>query len=321
MSPASHAAPHATTREADPLVSVIIPAYDPGPYLVEALGSALAQSYGGVEVIVVDDGSHEDFRAAVAAFGPAVKYVRQANRGVASARNRGVACSRGTFLAFLDADDRLLPTAIADGLAVLRERPDAALAAGLCQVIDMEGRPRPFTQQPDGSGDSYFDMLQSNFIWMPAQVVYRRQAFESAGGFDPQLDACADYDLYLRITRRYPIVRHRRVVADYRVHDRNMSGNAALMLVSALRALDRQWSFVRTRPIYRAAYWSGRRFWRQHYGTRLVEEIRADIKRPHARQRALRAAALLFRHHPLEVFRQLGRKARSVALDFGGNTR
>jgi hypothetical protein len=164
-------------------------------------------------------------------------------------------------------------------------------------------------------------MLQSNFIWMPAQVVDRRDAFEASGGFDTTVNACADYDLYLRLTRTNPVACHRRVVAEYRYHHKNMSSDNALMLASALRALDRQWAYAMTSATYRRAYWKGRRFWREFYGSGLVEEIRAGIKAPGGRYRALRGAVILLRHHPVEALRQFGRKMRCVALDLVGATR
>lgn len=303
------------------LVSVIIPAHNPGDYLREAIGSALAQSYRDVEVVVVDDGSTEDFAGVVRSFGERVTYLRQPNRGVATARNRGAAESRGGYLVFLDADDRLLPTAVEDGLRELVGRPESAFAAGLCRLIDAAGRRFPFTQQAEGTGDHYCDMLRSNFIWMPAQVIYRREPFVAAGGFDRSVDACADYDLYLRLTRVHAVVRHRRVVSEYRFHGKNMSGDPALMLASALRALRRQRPFVRNHPVYGPAYADGRRFWREYYGSRLVEEIRAGIKTSEVRHHAVRGAAILFRHHPLEFFRQLGRKARRIALGIAGSAR
>lgn len=303
-------------RSTPGLVSIVIPCFNPGPYLADALASAREQTHAAVEVIVVDDGSTEDLRPIVDAVA-GVRYVRQRNRGVSAARNRGARESRGEFLVFLDADDRLLPDAVRTGLDELARLPDAALAAGLCYPVGPQGDPLPFKQQAPITGDPYVAMLQGNFIWMPAQVIYRRLAFEDLGGFDGTVDACADYDLYLRATRERPVVCHRALVAEYRFHDGNMSGDKALMLASALQVLDRQWGFVRRRREYRVAYDEGRRFWREYYGSGLVEDIRADVR--HSPVRAVRRAAVLLRHHPTEALRQLGRKIRRVVLDLAGS--
>lgn len=302
------------------LVSIVIPCYNPGRYLAEAIESALGQTHSSIEVIVVDDGSTEDVLA-ITRPSPAVRYLRQPNQGVAAARNEGARASRGRFLVFLDADDRLLPDAVCRGLDVLGTRPAAAFAAGLCRAIGPRGELLPFRQQPEIKEDRYLEMLESNFIWMPGQVVYRREAFASSGGFDSSVDACADYDLYLRLIRQHPIACHRHLVAEYRFHEKNMSADPALMLASALQVLSRQWPHVRKRSAYRHAYAKGRRFWQHYYGSGLVEEIRAGIRTPDARYRAVRGAAILLRHHPVEALRQLGRKLRCVVLDLAGSTR
>src|ERR687898_3616338 len=108
--------------EAAPLVSVVIPCYNQARFLGEAIESVLAQSYPHFEVIVVDDGS-TDNTSEVAASYAGVRYIRQENQGLAGARNAGIRRSRGSYLVFLDADDRLLADALEAGLASLEEHP------------------------------------------------------------------------------------------------------------------------------------------------------------------------------------------------------
>jgi glycosyltransferase involved in cell wall biosynthesis len=90
-------------------VSAIVPTHNHGRFLGEAVRSALAQTRPPLEVIVVDDGSTDDTGEAVAALAGLIRYVRQENRGVSSARNRGAGLALGTLLAFLDADDLWMP--------------------------------------------------------------------------------------------------------------------------------------------------------------------------------------------------------------------
>ena len=115
----------------DDLVTVVIPCYNGAAYLAEAIQSGLMQSHSSVEVLVIDDGSTDGSPAI--AQGYPVRYIRQENRGLSSARNTGIAQSRGQYLVFLDADDRLLPDAIASGLRVLN---------GASRVRDGGGQPR-----------------------------------------------------------------------------------------------------------------------------------------------------------------------------------
>src|SRR5215813_13858184 len=94
-----------TLSTSQPLVSVIIPTFDRAPWLGEAIASVLAQTYPHLELIIVDDGSHDATPEVVQAFGQVLTYIRQAHAGVSAARNRGVAASRGALVAFLDSDD------------------------------------------------------------------------------------------------------------------------------------------------------------------------------------------------------------------------
>src|SRR3712207_5573157 len=112
-----------------PLVSVVIPCYKQAHFLGEAIESVLAQSYPHFEVVVVDDGS-TDNTSEVAARYPGVRCVRQDNQGLAAARNSGLAHSKGEYLLFLDADDRLLPHALEVGVERLEAHPECAFVSG-----------------------------------------------------------------------------------------------------------------------------------------------------------------------------------------------
>ena len=98
-----------TSGKTNPRVSVIIPTYNRGWTLQAAMDSVLAQTYLDFELIVVDDGSSDDTAEILAAYGPEVKRIRQANAGVSAARNTGIRAARGELVAFLDSDDRWLP--------------------------------------------------------------------------------------------------------------------------------------------------------------------------------------------------------------------
>ena len=123
------------------------------------------------------------------------------------------------------------------------------------------------------TADHYLALLRSNYVGMVATVMYRRQVFEDVGGFDATLSACEDYDLYLRVARRFPIGNHDQLVADYRRHDRAMSTDVGKMLTAALTVLRSQRPFVTGNPDREAAFAAGMAFWRSYYGGVLASRL------------------------------------------------
>lgn len=119
--------------EERPLISVIVPVYNAGRYLAEAVESILAQAYRPIEIIVVDDGSTDDSADVARRFGSAVRYYFQANAGAAAARNQGVEFSQGTFLSFLDADDLWVTDKLSRQMAILADDPDLSMVFGHVQ--------------------------------------------------------------------------------------------------------------------------------------------------------------------------------------------
>ena len=292
---------------ATPLISVVIPCYNQGRFLSAAIASARSSSLD-VEVVVVDDGSTDD-TPDVARRQEGIIYVRQPNRGLAAARNAGLEKSRGELIVFLDADDALAPGALDAGVAALRDRPECALATGRCVMMDADGTHLPTARQPPIDGDAYVALLRENYIWMPAMAMFRRQAILEAGGFDPSADAAADYDLYLRVARRWPVHDHGEVVAFYRQHGSNMSANAARMLRETLQVHARERRRSRLTAVQHAAMRAGRRRWQEFYGDRLVEEVRAHVRAGDWRAAAAKAAVLA-RHHPRGLLLHARRKMR-----------
>src|SRR5829696_6977365 len=135
---------------ATPLVSVVIPCYNQAHFLEEAIESVLAQSYKDFEIIVIDDGSTDD-TGEVAGRYPRVRLFRQDNQGLAAARNAGLWRSKGEYLVFLDADDRLLPWALEVGLKHLRAHPECAFVSGYYRPIAVDGSPLPLPLQQNPS--------------------------------------------------------------------------------------------------------------------------------------------------------------------------
>jgi glycosyltransferase involved in cell wall biosynthesis len=114
----------------DPRISVIIPVYNHGLYLAEAIKSVLVQTLPPSEIIVVDDGSTDGTAETSRSFLPQIRYFRQAHRGLGSARNLGIEASRGNIIAHLDADDIWLPDKLAVQMEAMRDRQERALIGG-----------------------------------------------------------------------------------------------------------------------------------------------------------------------------------------------
>lgn len=277
-------------------VSVIIPCYNQAHFLGEALASVAAQSEAASEVIVVDDGS-TDNTSMVAGRYPGVQCVRQANAGLAAARNTGLRQATGDYVVFLDADDRLLPSALEVGLTALLARPGHAFTFGAWRLIGADGSVLPAAPAAQVMADQFRAFLRMCFISTPAAVMYLRTAVDVAGGFDPEVSASADYDLYLRLSRRWPVHCHGELVAEYRRHGANMTLDRGRMLASELAVLHRQWSRVRHAPDLVQAYHEGLRRARHYHGGRLAQEVTASAA-VGSWSPAVRGALRLLRHHP-----------------------
>jgi glycosyltransferase involved in cell wall biosynthesis len=282
------------------LISVVIPCYNQAHFLSEAIQSVLSQSYTDFEVIVVDDGSTDDTAEVALGYVAAdrrVRLIRQENRGLAGARNRGLAASRGEYVVFLDSDDRLVEEALEVGVRELASHPECAFVSGHYRPISADGDPYAVPRRARIDEDHYLALLRDNYISMPASVMYRRWVFEEVGGFNGSVDAAADWDLYLRVARRFPIFHHGEVVADYRWHGSNMTADPALMLRSTVSVLRGQRQLVEGNKRYEQALEEGIKLFREHNGVNLAKVIRSHIGRRDPGQ-ALRGALVLARYYP-----------------------
>ena len=197
-----HAAPRDTGAGDDGagLVSVVIPCYNAADVVAEAIDSALAQRYPAVEVVVVDDASTDGSWGVVTGYGDRVRALRlPANGGVSHARNRGVALARGEWLMFLDADNLMAPDTL-DGLVEAARGAPGSLAACPWEFLQEQAggwAARPLGRPFAPVGDPLAGWLEGHWA-PPCAVMYPRDVFLSAGGFDEALRRNEDGDLAMR---------------------------------------------------------------------------------------------------------------------------
>lgn len=285
------------------LVSIVIPTYNGARFIAQALDSILAQTHPVLEIIVVDDGSADQTRAICDRY-PTVTYIYQTNQGVNAARNHGLRASHGEFLVFLDHDDRLLPEAIATGLACAQAHPECAFVFGLSRVIGADGTILEDHPATIPMAD-YAGLLASDLrICPPATVLFRRHSLASVGGFDITLRLVEDYALYLRLSQEFPIYCHNQLIVEYRWHESNTSTRIVPMMQATFRLLAAQSTYVQQHPEYKVAYKRGKRQWRDFWCTALAYRTGHHLKN-HQLFSAIKVAIVLVFYSPLMFLRKL----------------
>jgi glycosyltransferase involved in cell wall biosynthesis len=261
----------------NPRVSVIIPVYNGGRFLGEAIASVLAQTYTDWELIVVDDGSTEAIEPVIAPYGSRLRYIRQENQGVAVARNRGLEVAQGEFIAFLDQDDWFEPDKLEVQVAALEESPHLGLVHSGWFVVDAAGE-RLSTVNPR-EGIPELD-LAAWLLWKPVflgAMLFRRSCFEEVGGFDKTLEKTPDVALVLQlILRGCQADWVSRPTVSYRQHPGNASRETRVQVRECERILDEMFTHPHLPPEIRrlesqARYnnlvWSA---WRLYYSREFV---------------------------------------------------
>ncbi|AMM40936.1 glycosyltransferase-like protein, family 2 [Candidatus Desulfofervidus auxilii] len=187
-----------------PKVSIIIPTYNRAQFLKEAIESVFNQTYQNYELIVVDDGSEDNTKQIIARYKDRLTYTDIPHQGVSKARNTGVNLAKGEFICFLDSDDLWLPKKLEFQMAFFDSHPDALI----CQTEEIWVRngirvnPKKHCLKP--SGMMFAQSLRRCLI-SPSAVMMHRRLFDLVGLFDESFLACEDYDLWLRVTARYPV--------------------------------------------------------------------------------------------------------------------
>jgi len=188
-----------------PSVSIIIPTFNRSQKLIRAVQSVLKQTFRDFEVIIVDDGSSDDTYQAIAFCMSMIQYVKkEVNQGVSAARNSGIRRASAPWIAFLDSDDYWLE----DKLSVQMNYIEAHPGTLACQTEEMwirnGKRVNPRRRHAKLSGDIFSQSLKLCIV-SPSSVLVKRSLFDEVGLFDETLPAAEDYDMWLRISCRYPV--------------------------------------------------------------------------------------------------------------------
>jgi len=207
-----------------PLISIIIPSCDRPRQLAGAIKSAIAQTYPRKEIIVVYE--KESDLPDLSELTPSVKIDTIINRssGLGGARNTGINSADGRYLAFLDDDDRWEPNAV-DVLINTAQSNRYPIAYAGNRSVDECGDVIAISQ-PSTSGDLLPELLRSNVVGSPSQVLVKKSAIEKVNGFDPCLVSLEDWDLYIRLAKEHRFGYSKSIVMTRRVHSDSMSYEA-----------------------------------------------------------------------------------------------
>jgi len=207
-----------------PKVSVIVVTYNRAHLLGACLQSIARQTYRDFEIVVVDDGSTDNTADVAAAFVPLARYFWQENQGIAGALNRAIREATGEYIGFADSDDALLPEALEAEVRILDENPSVGLVYGQAWEMNEKGIVTSL-RKPGFAEGSYIrsgreeirDFLFSCHITGSSMMV-RKRCFDHVGLFDPTFSVYEDWDMWVRIAKKYDVAYIERPVALYRVH-------------------------------------------------------------------------------------------------------
>jgi len=207
-----------------PKVSVIIPTYNRGKYIKEAVDSVLSQAFQDFEIIVIDDGSTDNTREVLSLYSDKIEYIYQENKGISCARNTGIRCSNGEYIAFLDSDDMWLEDKLELQVRFLDKNRDVDMVySGIYYFDEMFKINRDyFDLVKPYSGFVLKHLFLRNFIPC-VTVIVRKKCFEKIGLFDETLVFSEDYDMWMRVAMYFKIDFINKPLARFRIHKDSMT--------------------------------------------------------------------------------------------------
>src|SRR5688500_1715581 len=229
-------------REIPPTVSVIIPAYNAGKYIGEALKSICDQTFVSHEAVVINDGSPdtEELERALHGYPCAIQYIKQENRGAAAARNAGLRAARGELVAFLDADDRWLPNFLEEQLSFLKLSNADLVYSDALLFGESPVHGRTFMElQPSRGAVTPESLLAVDVTVLTSAVLARKQPILGVGLFDETIKRGHDFELWHRLARHGVRFAYQdKVLAEHRIVESGLSGSTFSQLERTLAVLE-----------------------------------------------------------------------------------
>jgi len=200
-----------------PLVSVITPSYNQGKFIKETIESVLSQDYPNVEYIVIDGGSTDETVQILQSYGSQITWISEKDEGQADAVNKGLKIAKGEIIGWLNSDDTYAPNAITHAVHALQKFPESAVVYGESSYISEHGE---FIERYPTEVFNYQRLSEWCFICQPSAFI-RRDVLMEVGGLNKNLQLCMDYDLWMRIGKKYDFMYLPFMMANSRIYDQN----------------------------------------------------------------------------------------------------
>jgi hypothetical protein len=233
-----------------PTVSVVIPCYNHGHYLANAVQSVSSQTLADWELLIIDDGSTDNTPEVAARFSdPRIRYIYQENQGLSAARNTGICAAQGEYLAFLDADDEWEPGFLHCCARVLAANRELAGVYTRYSFIDPEGKVLPQTGGQVVPPRMFRSrLLNGGFLAVHGALV-RASVVRQVGMFDVQIAGTGDWDLWIRIAQNYQMQGIVEPLARYRIYPGSMSTDPCRMHEDRMRVLAKHFGPAEGDPV------------------------------------------------------------------------
>jgi glycosyltransferase involved in cell wall biosynthesis len=232
-------------------VSVIIPTYNRKNLILRAIHSVINQTYQDFEIIVIDDGSTDGTKDALSVYKD-IRYFYQENRGISSARNRGLAEAKGDYIAFLDSDDEWIPEKLAIQVKILDENPKIGIVHNKLIILNEKNEQIGTKPRLDSSG-IFTDLIETLGDLPTSSIMIRRECFDKVGVFDESLPTMEDFEMWLRIAKHYDVYEFRdRCLAYSHRHEGQITKDKVKVyfgLVSLDKKILRQFPNIHTKAV------------------------------------------------------------------------
>lgn len=244
-----------TSSASDPLVSVVMPAYNVAWCIGRAVDSVRAQDYRAYELIVVNDGSTDGTRAVLDVYGGGITVIDQENRGMSAARNVGIRRARGAYIAFLDADDRWLPGKLTRQVELMERRAEIGFCSTAARVEDGEGNLLNHWRCSHGGDEMLVTLFAENAAIAGgcSAVMVRKHLLERVGLFDESLRGFEDPDLWMRLAAVSGYQCINETLAVILRREKSVSRNLDAMRESSLRSMQKNRELLPAR--LRGRFW------------------------------------------------------------------